>query len=102
MSFKRGDYRPFVRASISALDQLQAASNVEIAASIPFIDIRQVNQFTGEIIGENIMKELLSPADISDGVKQTFQERPLVAMTSLHAGLLQNQRWGLRMSAPAV
>jgi hypothetical protein len=83
LSFKRGDYRPFVRASISALDQLQAASNVEIAASIPFIDIRQVNQFTGEIIGENIMKELLSPADISDGVKQTFQERPLVAMTSL-------------------
>ena len=83
MAFRRGDYRPFVRASVAAFEQLQTATGPEIAAAVPFIDIRQVDQFTGEVIGENIMKEVLSPAALPAQSTALFRERPLVSMNSL-------------------
>lgn len=83
MAFRRGDYRPFVRASVAAFEQLQSATGPEIAAATPFIDIRQVDQFTGEVIGENIMKEVLSPAQLPSQSETRFRERPLVSLNSL-------------------
>lgn len=83
MAFRRGDYRPFVRASVAAFEELQTATSIELAAAVPFIDIKQVDQFTGEVIGENIMKELVASTPASSGFGKAFQERPLVALNSL-------------------
>jgi hypothetical protein len=80
LSFKRGDYRPFVRASVSAFDQLQSATAVDLAGAVPYIDIKQVDQFTGEIVGENIMKEVLASPSYSLPIAGMFQERPLVSL----------------------
>ncbi len=83
MAFREGDYRPFVRASIAALEQLEAATAPEIALAVPYVNITQVDPFTAERVGDNIMKELLASPRYTDPMGAFFAERPLVSFTRL-------------------
>lgn len=86
MAFKRqppGHSNSLLRASIAALDELESATAVDIAGAVPYINITQVDPFTAERIGENIMKELLATPQFSNPQGLFFLERPQVSFNNL-------------------
>lgn len=83
MPFRRGDYKTFVRASIAGLELLQSATAADIAGCVPFINITQIHPDTGEVVNENIMKEIVGVSPFTDKVGHLFPERPNVSLQSL-------------------
>ena len=83
MPFKRQGHKSVLRAAISALDELESATAVDIAGAVPYINITQVDPFTAERIGENIMKELLATPQFSNPQGLFFLERPQVSFDNL-------------------
>ncbi len=81
--FRRGDYRPFVRASIDAFESLQSATGPEIALAVPYVNITQVHPSTGEVLNEDIVKEMLAVPPYGTSMGAAFPERPLVSLSSL-------------------
>lgn len=83
MAFKEGDYKPFIRASIAALELLESATAPELALAVPYMNITQVDPYTAEPVGQNIMKELLTSPRYTDPMGSFFGERPLVSFNRM-------------------
>jgi hypothetical protein len=92
MAFRRGDFRSFVRGSVQAMRVLESVTAPQLAGAVPHMRLRQVDPFTAEVIGDDIMKELLATPRFTDPMGLFFAERPLVSFNSLE--VKSDQQYG--------